>query len=193
MQEKLEKIYQECKKELQNIQIDVNNPLIGEIDIKLAKGNPKRYGCCKQEEPDLKYKYTEIYRNKIYIKYDRYRKHHIEISKWVMQMDEQIIKNTIIHEIIHCFPGCNNHGKTFQKYANYINKNLGYNISRVGNKEKDYQKSNIEYKEESKKQKYKITCQKCGQTFYRQRLNKNLIKKYRCSICKGKFKAEEIM
>ena len=31
----------------------------------------------------------------------------------------QKIKNTIMHEIIHCFPYCNNHGSEFKKYAKY--------------------------------------------------------------------------
>lgn len=48
-----------------------------------------------------------------------------------MQLNKSIIKNTIMHEIIHCMPYCNNHGKEFKKYAKYINKNLGYDISRV--------------------------------------------------------------
>ncbi len=48
-----------------------------------------------------------------------------------MELDEEIIKNTIMHELIHCMPYCNNHGKKFKEYAKYINKNLGYDISRV--------------------------------------------------------------
>ena len=35
--------------------------------------------------------------------------------------------------------------------------------------------------------KYKIKCKDCGQIYYRKRLNKNLIKKYRCGKCKGKL------
>ena len=65
------------------------------------------------------------------IKYGRCNKHHIEISPWVMQLDKNIIKNTIMHELIHCMPYCNNHGAEFKKYARYINEKLGYNISRV--------------------------------------------------------------
>ncbi len=48
-----------------------------------------------------------------------------------MQLDKNIIKNTIMHELIHCMPYCNNHGAEFKKYARYINEKLGYNISRV--------------------------------------------------------------
>ena len=103
-----------------------------------------------------------------------------------MELNENIIKDTIMHELIHCMPYCTNHGVEFKKYAQVINKKLGYNISRVGNKKEDFEKSNIEYFE-PKEYKYKIICTKCGKIYYRQRLNKNFIKRYRCGICKGKL------
>lgn len=186
MKEKLDRLFKECIQELEKIGIDINNKDIGKIEINISKRNNKRYGACKQEEPDIKSKYIEkIGRRKI-VKYWKYNKHIIEISKWVMELDEKIIKNTIMHELIHCMPYCNNHGAEFKRYANYINNKLGYDISRVGNKEEDYKKSNLEYKEE-KQLKYKIECQKCGYTFYRQRQNKNFTRKYRCGKCGGRF------
>ena len=30
-----------------------------------------------------------------------------EVSKWVLELDDNIIKNTIMHELIHCMPYCN--------------------------------------------------------------------------------------
>ncbi len=188
MEEKLEQLYQECLVELNSIGINLeNNKEIGKIDIKLGKRKTKRYGCCKQEEPDRKYKVIEKRGYRRFIRYEKYKIHHIEISKWVMQLDDEIIKNTIIHELIHCIPFCNNHGEEFKKYANYINKKLGYNIKRIGNPKEDYQKSNIPYEEENKKYKYKIQCKQCGQEIYRQRFNVNLIKRYRCGKCGGKL------
>lgn len=186
MEEKLEELYKECINELNSIGINILASNIGTIDIKLSKRNNKRYGCCKQEEPDKRTKYYEKIGNRRYLRYARFNKHTIEISKWVMELDESIIKNTIMHEIIHCFPYCNNHGKQFKEYANFINKKLEYDISRVGDKKEDYAKSNIEYNE-NVKYKYKIICNKCGQTYYRQRINKDLTKKYRCGLCQGKL------
>jgi hypothetical protein len=187
MQDRLEKLYNECIKELKSINIDVQNPAVGEIDIKIAKRNSKRYGCCKQELPDLSSAHLVKHGHRRQVQYDRYYKHHIEINKWVMDMDEKIIKNTIIHEIIHCFSCCNNHGKNFKKYANYINDKLGYNITRLGNKEADYKESNIEYKDDENTYKYEIICKQCGQVYYRKRLQKNFIRKYRCGKCRGKL------
>ena len=186
MEEKLEILYKECIDELKSINIEFNPIIIGDIDIKLAPRKTKRYGCCKQEQPDER-SYQIIRRGHRRIKkYEKFWKHHIEISKWVMDLDEGIIKNTIIHELIHCLPNCNDHGDTFKKYSKYINSNLGYSISRLGNKEEDYKKSNLDYKEENK-YKYKIVCQKCGQEIYRQRLNKKLLSRYRCGKCNGRL------
>jgi predicted RNA-binding Zn-ribbon protein involved in translation (DUF1610 family) len=164
---------------------------IGKIDIQISNRALKRYGCCKQETPDKKYKTVKKYRYRKVITYQKFEKHHICISKWVLELDDKIIKNTIIHELIHCIPYCNDHGENFKNYANYINEKLGYNISRLGNKEEDYKKSNIEYKEKERYN-YIITCDKCGQKIYRKRLNKDFVNKYKCGICKSKFKVEII-
>ena len=132
MEEKLNKLYLECISELQGIGMNVNQSMeFGEIDISISKRNNKRYGVCKQEEPDINTRYIESYRGEKIIKYSKYNKHHIEISPWVMELKDDIIKNTIIHEIIHCMPYCSNHGEHFKSYARYINNNLGYDISRT--------------------------------------------------------------
>lgn len=120
------------------------------------------------------------YPNKTFYKY------HIEISPWVMELDYKIIKNTIMHELIHCLPECDNHGVKFKKYAIYINEKLGYNITRLGNKQEDYKKSNKQFEEENM-YKYKIQCCKCGQTFFRKRYNKDFVRKYRCGKCSRKI------
>ena len=193
MEEKLEKLYKECIEELKTLNIDItNNDLIGSIDIKIAKRNSKRYGCCKQENPDKNYYHIIKRKNRKIKVYDKFNKHHIEISKWLMELNEDIIKNTIIHEIIHCFPKCNNHGMEFKKYANYINQKLGYNITTYGNKKEDYEKSNIEFKEETDNYKYKIVCNACNQTFLRQRLKKNFAKIYKCGKCGGRFEVVKV-
>lgn len=192
MEEKLKKIYKECLNELKTIGIDVlNSSEIGKINIDISKRNNKRYGCCKQEAPDINTKYIEKIGKKRIIRYKKFNNHNIEISPWVLELDENIIKNTIIHEIIHCLPDCNNHGEEFKKYAKYINNKLGYNISRVGNKKEDYLRSNIEY-QEKEQYNYHIKCTNCGQSFYRKRLNKNFARKFRCGKCGGKFEVENI-
>ena len=187
MEQKLNKLYLECIIELNKIGIDIlDEKRYGKIDISISKRNNKRYGCCKQEDPDKNFKIiTRNGRRKI-IRYEKFNKHHIEISPWVMGLENNIIKNTIMHELIHCMPYCNNHGTEFKKYANLINISYGYDISRVGNKKKDFEKSNIEFNEE-KNYNYKIICKGCKIEFYRQRLSRNFTRRYRCSKCGGTF------
>ena len=190
MEEKLNKLYNECIDELKKIGIDIlNEEQFGKIEISIAKRNAKRYGSCKQEDPDRRYRIvSRIGRRKI-VKYEKFNKHYIEISKWVMELDDDIIKNTIMHELIHCIPFCNNHGQEFKKFAKIINASYGYNITRAGNKKNDYEKSNIEFNE-TESYKYKIICKNCNQEFYRKRLNKNFVRKYRCGKCGGRFEVE---
>ena len=193
MEEKLQELFKECVYELKSIGINIlENENIGFIDISLAKRNAKRYGCCKHEKPDENFKVITRKGNKKYISYERFFINHIEISKWVLDLNDKIIKNTIMHEIIHCFPLCNNHGSEFKKYASYINTKLGYEISRTGNKSEDYRKSNLVYNEKIEDFKYKIICKSCGQLTYRKRFNIGKICQYRCAKCNGKLKVYEL-
>ena len=183
----LQQLYKQCINELKKIGIFIKD---SNVKIQISKRNNKRYGCCKPEIPDEEYKIIKRKGLKYRIHYENYHKYTIEISPWVMKLNESIIKNTIIHELIHCMPYCTNHGKKFKQYAQIINQKLGYNIARTGNKKEDYIKSNIEYNEQEQ-YKYKIKCKNCGQIYTRKRLNKNFIKYYRCGTCKGKLEIIE--
>lgn len=189
MEEKLNQLFNNCIYDLKSIEIDVYR--VGEVDIKISNRAKRRYGCCKQEQPDKNFKTTIKSGLRKIVKYEKFSKHHIEISSWVLNLNDDIIKNTIMHEIIHCFPYCNNHGVEFKKYAKIINSKLDYNITRVGNKEEDYKNSNIKY-DEKEIYKYEIKCKKCGQVFYRKRYNQNLSTKYRCGKCGGELVIKEL-
>lgn len=189
MDEKLTKLYTECLHDLKTIGIYFNNNQeIGTIYISITNRKTKRYGCCKQKDPDKEYKVLEKRGNRRIIKYEKYNKHYIEISRWVMELNDEVIKNTIFHEMIHCIPFCNNHGTNFKKYAKYINEKLGYDIKRVGNPKEDFKKSNLIYQDKTPEYKYKIICESCKQEIYRQRFNTKLISKYRCGKCGGRIK-----
>lgn len=185
MEEKLNRLYLECISELNSIGIKLEEA--GKIDIALAKRTTKRYGACKQEEPDKNFKVVEKRGYRRIVRYEKFKVHHVEISKWVMQLDDKIIKNTIIHELIHCIPFCNNHGENFKKYAKYINEKLGYDIKRVGDPKVDFLKSNVPYEEKKEEYKYKIICKECGQEILRKRFNRKLITRYRCGKCGGRL------
>lgn len=186
MEARLERLYNESLEELQSIGFDMlDETRYGKIDVSFSKRKTKRYGCCKQENPDK----STAYRVNRRLYFRKFNNHHIEISKWLMDLTDDIVKNTIIHELIHCIPDCNDHGKEFKKIAKLINDKLGYNISRVGNKKEDYVKSNVADKfDDDIEYKYEIICDKCGQKYFRQRIAKNFTKKYLCGICKGRFR-----
>ena len=190
MEEKLKKLYIECVEGLNKLGIDIlNEKKYGKISISVSKRNNKRYGCCKQEEPDRAYKTVSKIGRRRTIRYEKYNKHQIEVSKWVLELDDDIIKNTIMHELIHCIPYCNNHGTEFKKYANLINAKYGYDVARVGDKKKDFEKSNVEFSDKIN-YRYKGICKGCNQEFFRQRIIKNFTRKYRCAKCGGRFEIE---
>ena len=87
MEEKLEKLYKECIDELEKIDIHIlDEKMYGKIDINLSNKSPKRYGCCKQECPDKKYKKVRKYKNRKVISYQKFKLHHIYVSRWVMEL-----------------------------------------------------------------------------------------------------------
>ena len=44
--------------------------------------------------------------------------------------DVRGLENTILHELLHTCPGCNNHGEIWKTYAEKVNAAYGYNIKR---------------------------------------------------------------
>lgn len=103
----------------------------------------------------------------------------IEVSKYLLKCDRELIKNVIAHELIHTVKGCFNHDYMFRAYARSLNL-LGYNVE-IKNHDKQFGKS-ISYK-------YKLTCLKCGAVFYRHRLCKGDI---RHGSCSGEIKVEQL-
>lgn len=107
----------------------------------------------------------------------------IYLSKYLLECDEKLIKETIIHELIHTLKGCFNHGYNFIRYANFIKSKTGYNIV--------IKNSNPQFGQKIQK-KYKITCLDCGKVFYRHRLDKYAKMGYYKHACGGKLKIEQL-
>lgn len=113
----------------------------------------------------------------------------INLSSELLKTNSKAIKDTIIHELIHTVDGCFNHGQKFQFYANLMNKNFGYSISRVSTLEekgfnREEYKKNISFK-------YTVKCDNCGIENHYQRKAKifTVLERCVCSKCKshGKF------
>jgi len=106
--------------------------------------------------------------------------------------NEDIIIQTLLHELIHTMDGCFNHGKTFKYYASIINNKYGYHISRTT----DSSKYGVELPEQ--KFKYEIWCNVCNKRVARYKRETRIVKlierdggsNVRCNCCKtkGQFK-----
>lgn len=112
----------------------------------------------------------------------------INISNMLLgdSVDDQITKDTIVHELLHTVPGCFTHKGKWKLYAEHINRKLPqYNIKRVI--KGDEAGINIERKKPVYK--YVLRCTKCGQEIKRQNETKVVInyKKYHCGKCGGKL------
>ena len=107
----------------------------------------------------------------------------ISISEILLQddVDDQQVKNTIAHELLHTVEGCMNHGRYWHKLARLVNERCPqYNIKdRTSAEEKGI---HIEYK-------YILRCTKCGAQAGRHRRSRFVDhpENYICSKCGGKF------
>ena len=91
--------------------------------------------------------------------------------------DEQGLKNTIIHELLHSCKGCMNHGENWKRLAAKVYREYGYNIKRTSSAaEKGMCEEAIAERVEAKKQAraarvtYKLQCEKCGHIYTHYRM-----------------------
>ena len=98
----------------------------------------------------------------------------------------ELVKQTLLHEICHSLPNGLNHGEVWKRYADNINNNFGYDISRLTSVPN-------EVKEYSIKDGVLVCCDKCNREILTKR-NKNVVKNpsvYTCK-CGGKIFIKEI-
>lgn len=158
---KLLELKNDCLDELASIDLLDN---VGEIDEwYVDKRATRRLGVCKHRRC-MEYIY-----------------HSIGISSWLLKdFDDKTIKNTIMHELLHTFEGCDNHGYKWQKYADIVNTKLGYNIKRLSSLETICENNDIDYnKYENVHYKYKGTCKKCGYVWRQNRLSAHTLMSYK--------------
>lgn len=108
-------------------------------------------------------------------KYD----YQIELNAQLLETDEKKAMNTMVHEILHSAKGCMNHGPTWTRYANIMNRKFGYDISRCSS----YEKLGLE----RPKPKYVVRCTGCNAEIHRHRKSKLITHthQYRCGKCQG--------
>lgn len=159
--EKLNRTLSEVIAEARELNIPVPNNIAEKVHI---NGRPKkRFGCCRKN-------------NMMY---------EIELSKFMLECSERIIKGVIAHEVLHTCKGCYEHGNLWKEYAARMNRAYGYNIKRVSS----YEEMGLSRMKTSMDAKYIIKCEKCGREYPRQRFTcvMKKINAYRCT-CGGKLK-----
>ncbi|EGY80544.1 SprT-like domain-containing protein [Peptoniphilus indolicus] len=108
----------------------------------------------------------------------------IRITKYIA--NEQALKNTIAHEILHSVKGCFNHQKKWKAMAEKVNSKYGYNITRLG----DISEANV-------KPKYIVVCKNCGleyKYFKKGKVIKYLeanSKNIKCGKCRGELELKK--
>ena len=130
----LQKLFEECKKELDYIGIEY-----GYIEsIIINNRAKKRWGQCK-----ITYR-SSCWQNRVFS---------INISERLLRDDitDNACKNTIMHEILHTCENCFNHGSEWKRMAELINDcYFFYNIKRTTSSEEKG------INEEEKKERIKI-------------------------------------
>lgn len=141
--QKIQRLFAEVCKEYRN-KIG-NNIREEDIQIDVEKGkNPIILGRCYKTR-------------------DSIREWRIVIYEFDYRTDDGY-KETIMHEIVHTFPGCFNHGPRFKRYESLIKYYLGYSIRDVrGETHADSEAVHSAITNQRKeKAKYILYCPKCN-------------------------------
>lgn len=190
-QQQLEALLQEVLSQCRNLKIPVSDRIIPEVIInRRAKS---RFASCRKVwinnmVDDSFNGINKQHKNVVYSNKPAYSMQRnyflIEICEAMLDASEQEIKNVIAHEVLHTCYGCYNHGKRWKSYAVKMNKIYGYNITSTTT----YEKLGLKKPEKKIIYRYKIQCQKCGKTLYRQKKSRLITNtgQYRCK-CGGKL------
>ena len=136
------KIFEECCTELRRINMDISDNI---KDVKVNGRLSRALGrcCARRDWRRMEDEYT------------------IEINPCMLADDVEmhIVKNTMIHELLHTCPNCMNHGPEWTSRAGRVNRMLGYNVKRLA------EVSGLEaagVKLSRPDWKYAIVCNECG-------------------------------
>ena len=152
----------QCMEELDAIGIEYGNI----IEVKINTRAKKRWGQCRAIPGGYSINISAILLDE--------------------RNDEQGLKETIIHELLHSCKGCMNHGENWKRLAAKVNRAYGYNIKRCSSAEdKGVQEETRPVNMRTVN--YIIKCNQCGHTYTRTRMSKIIQhpERYRCGCCGG--------
>ena len=157
-QQDLDRLMAELRQSLKTMGIPVSNKLLSGVRVNTRA--KRRLGCC-------------FYQNGQYW---------IEVSSAILN-NPDLLRQTLVHELLHTCPGCRDHGARWKTYAEQVGQKLGYSITRTVQAESD--PGPLRHEEV----KYILECQSCGAQIRRMRMSKAVKSpwRYRCP-CGGKLK-----
>lgn len=144
--------------ELRRLEVPVSGKILPGVRVNARA--KRRLGCC-------------FFRQGVYT---------IEVSAGILH-SPVLLRETLLHELLHTCPGCRDHGPLWKHYAEVVNKALGTSIQRTVKAEGELAPLRRE------EVKYVLRCQSCGREINRMRMCK-VVKtpwRYRC-LCGGKLK-----
>lgn len=98
----------------------------------------------------------------------------INIAECLLRDDtsDKALHDTIIHEFLHAVDGCMEHKNKWKAFANIVNENTEYNISRVTSyAEKGFKLDPFNNLRNKETYKYMITCNECGNSWKYKRMS----------------------
>ncbi len=106
----------------------------------------------------------------------------VEVSSRVLE-DPELLRLTLVHELLHTCPGCQDHGPRWKACAQLASRALGLELRRT------VQVENPPGPLRREEVKYVLECESCGAVIQRKRLSKAVKApwRYRCS-CGGRLK-----
>lgn len=82
------------------------------------------------------------------------------------------LKETVMHEIIHCVDGCFNHGENWKRVVAMVNKEYGYHIGRTDTyKDMGFETNPLKREHKAK---YRVICNKCNHKWDYERASKTV-------------------
>lgn len=109
----------------------------------------------------------------------------IQISHKLLEdtVSDQVLKDTIVHELLHTLPGCLNHSQAWKEFARRVNQALPSYQIKVRT---SYAEKGIAPPRKVPQYRYILRCQKCGAEIRRQRMSDvvRFPQRYRCA-CGG--------
>lgn len=160
-QQELDAMLLEQEKALLSLGIPISREIVPQVEVNTRA--QRRLGCCVRKDGVFT----------------------IQVSVFVLE-DQELVRTTLVHELLHTCYGCLNHGKRWKAYAAKAGEALGLDIQRTVTLEGQPQR----LRQDSVK--YLLKCKSCGAVIPRRRMSKAVKhpERYRCP-CGGKLERVE--